>query len=78
MTQCRIDAFTVSRTAASTERAQRLERSDELEDQRRHIAEALCLEWPQARSKRSVGKPSPQRKWTEAMYEHIRSDIPFS
>ena len=36
------------------------------------------FEWPQARSKRSVGKPSRQRKWTDAMFEHIRSDRPLS
>ena len=56
MTQSRIDASTVSRTAALAERAHRLERLHELEAQRRRIAEALCLEWPQARSKRRVGK----------------------
>ena len=73
MAQSRIDAFTVSRTAACTERAHRLVRMHELEAQRRRIAEALCSEWPQARSKRRVGKPTRQRKWTE----HICSDRPF-
>ena len=61
------------RTAAITECAQRLERLHEREAQRRRIAEAFCLEWPQARSKRRVGKPSRQRKWTDALHEHIRS-----
>ena len=69
MTQSHIDAFTVSRKAALAERAQRLERLHELE--------ALCLEWPQARSKRRVGKLSRQHKWTDALYEHIRSDRPL-
>ena len=41
------------------------------------LAEALCLEWPQARSNHRVGKPSRQRKWTDALYEHIRSDRPL-
>ena len=77
MAQSLIDAFTVSRTAALTERARRLERLHELEGQRRRIAEALCLEWPQARSKRRVGKPSRQRNWTEALNEHIRSARPL-
>ena len=36
------------------------------------------FQWPQARSKRSVGKPSRQRKWTDALYEYIRSDRPMS
>ena len=35
------------------------------------------LEWPQACSKRRVGKPSRERKWTDALYEHIRSDRPL-
>ena len=77
MTQSRIDAFTVSRRAALTERAHRLERLHELEAHRRRIAEAVCLEWPQARSKRRVGKPSRQRKWTDALCENIRSDRPL-
>ena len=37
----------------------------------------MC-EWPQARSKRSVGKPSRQRMRTDALYEHISSDGPLS
>ena len=69
MAQSRIDAFTVSRTAALTERAHKLERLHELEAQRRRIAEASYLEWPQARSKRRVGKPSRQRKWTDALHD---------
>ena len=49
MVQSRIGALIVSRTAALTERAQRIERLHELVAQRRRIAEALSLEWPQAR-----------------------------
>ena len=45
MAQSRIDAFTVSRTAALTERAHRLERLHKLDAQQRRIAEALFLEW---------------------------------
>ena len=41
MAQSRLDAFTVSRTAALTERAQRLKRLHELVAQRRRIAEAF-------------------------------------
>ena len=51
-----------------------LQRLHDLEARRRFIAEALCLEWPQARSKRFVGKPSRQNKWKDDLFEHIRSD----
>ena len=64
MAQSRID---LARLLSQNVLTHSLERLHELAAQRCRTAEALCLEWPQARSKRRVGQP-------DALYEQTRSD----
>jgi len=66
--------FAIQGARAEETRAQRLARLTSADAVRSGRAQALGLTWPAPSVKRSVGKPSRQKRWTERLYRAIVRD----